>query len=142
MQQNKQKEIYVYGNQRISIEANDSLVNYVYDGRNNVVSKDGNLDKLYQYNDFGNVIQNVDDKYTYSNEYTEYDYQYLRARYYETTNGRFLSRDNYLGGSENAQEYNQYIYALNNPLKYQDPSGHWSLGDLWNGGKRKIRSRI
>lgn len=139
MQQNKQKEIYVYGNQRISIEANDSLVNYVYDGRNNVAAKDGNLDKLYQYNDFGNVIQNVDDKYTYSNEYTEYDYQYLRARYYETTNGRFLSRDNYLGGSENAQEYNQYIYALNNPLKYQDPSGHWSLGDLWNGAKNLVR---
>ena len=49
---------------------------------------------------------------------------YLRARFYDPSIRRFLTRDTLtLGGSSNL-----YTYASNNPLSYVDPSGHrWYL---------------
>ena len=37
--------------------------------------------------------------------------------------GRFLSPDNYVQLPDFTQNFNRYSYALNNPLKYNDPSG-------------------
>ncbi|MCF8348769.1 MAG: hypothetical protein K9G61_08145 [Bacteroidales bacterium] len=37
---------------------------------------------------------------------------------------RFLSPDPVIQSPGNAQNYNRYSYALNNPLKYTDPSGY------------------
>jgi len=37
---------------------------------------------------------------------------------------RFLSPDPIIQSPGNAQNYNRYSYALNNPLKYTDPSGY------------------
>ena len=129
LQQNKQVETYTYGNNRISMTIDDLSMNYIYDGKGNVISDDG-LDKhIFTYDDFGKSLENINDSYAYRGENTEYNYQYLRARYYETANGRFLSRDNYLG-ERNASEYNQYIYALNNPSMYKDPSGHFSISAI------------
>ena len=39
--------------------------------------------------------------------------------------GRFLSPDNYVQLPDFTQSYNRYSYALNNPLKYVDPSGEF-----------------
>lgn len=47
----------------------------------------------------------------------------MNARLYDPFVGRFLSPDPYVQDSENTQNYNRYSYALNNPLKYTDPSG-------------------
>ena len=121
--QDKGTETYTYGNERISLSYKEDNYNYIYDGKYNVIGEDGTLDNVYKYDDFGNIIQNINDGYGYSSESTEYKYQYLRARYYETSEGRFLQRDNYLG-KKNTSDYNQYIYGLNNPQMYKDPSGH------------------
>src|SRR5262249_5014830 len=45
-----------------------------------------------------------------------YDYG---ARLYDPKTGRFLSAD-----TSTADGYNRYAYAGNNPLRYNDPSGH------------------
>ncbi len=50
--------------------------------------------------------------------------QYLRARYYDPETGRFLSRDSYLGDIQDPLTLNRYVYVLNNPLMYSEPSGH------------------
>ncbi len=47
----------------------------------------------------------------------------MNARLYDPVVGRFLSPDPYVQNPENTQNYNRYFYALNNPLKYTDPSG-------------------
>ncbi len=48
----------------------------------------------------------------------------MRARYYDTALGRFLTRDMYPYNYENPVELNRYIYTANNPVNYTDPSGH------------------
>lgn len=50
---------------------------------------------------------------------------HMNARLYDPTLGRFLSADVYIQAPHNSQNHNRYLYVLNNPLKYTDPSGHW-----------------
>ena len=50
---------------------------------------------------------------------------YLRARYYDPSLGRFLSRDTWPGGPNAPQTQNRYAYANNNPTTNTDPSGHF-----------------
>ncbi len=48
--------------------------------------------------------------------------------------GRMLSPDPVTQAPENAQNYNRYTYAYNNPLKYTDPSGYTNTKLVcWDG---------
>lgn len=47
----------------------------------------------------------------------------LNARMYDPVVGRFLGLDPYVQMTGNTQSYNRYSYAMNNPLRYKDPSG-------------------
>lgn len=49
--------------------------------------------------------------------------QYFGARYYNPTIGRFYSVDPVQFSEENAQTFNRYAYANNNPYMYVDPDG-------------------
>jgi len=51
-----------------------------------------------------------------------YDY---RARYYDPALGRFTQPDTIVPEPGNPQALNRYAYALNNPLRYTDPTGHY-----------------
>jgi RHS repeat-associated protein len=53
---------------------------------------------------------------------------YYNARYYDPELGRFIQPDTIIPDFSNPQSYNRYSYVLNNPLRYNDPSGH-SLKD-------------
>lgn len=57
---------------------------------------------------------------------------YYGARYYDPEIGRFISPDTIVPDPMNPQTFNRYSYCLNNPLKYIDPSGHFSQEDLLN----------
>lgn len=50
--------------------------------------------------------------------------QYLRARYYDTSAGRFEVQDSYLGTIVNPLSLNRYLYCLSDPLNLIDPSGY------------------
>ncbi len=50
-----------------------------------------------------------------------YDYG---ARFYSPYLNRWLSPDTIVPDLVNPQSLNRYSYGLNNPVKYQDPSGH------------------
>jgi len=47
----------------------------------------------------------------------------MNARLYDPALGRFLSPDPYVQNPTSVQNFNRYSYALNNPLRYTDPSG-------------------
>ena len=61
--------------------------------------------------------------------------------------GRFLSPDIIVQNPNNTQCYNRYSYAINNPLKYADPSG-WSFvpsvfwQPCYNGMRQHIVDKI
>ncbi|MFV2045152.1 MAG: RHS repeat-associated core domain-containing protein, partial [Anaerolineales bacterium] len=48
---------------------------------------------------------------------------FLRARYYQPGVGRFTTRDPFPGLLALPPTLHPYLYALNNPLQYSDPSG-------------------
>ncbi|QRN93038.1 hypothetical protein JRI60_27950 [Archangium violaceum] len=51
---------------------------------------------------------------------------YARARYYDSDLGRFINRDSYEGGLGDAPSLHRYVYAHGNPLRYTDPTGHYT----------------
>ena len=66
----------------------------------------------------------------------------MNARLYDPVLGRFISPDPYVQTPDFTQCYNRYSYALNNPLRYKDPSGELTilgsfLNGLWTGGWKR-----
>jgi RHS repeat-associated protein len=56
---------------------------------------------------------------------TESSTEHAQFRQYSSTQGRWLSPDPFAGSYRpaNPQSYNRYVYALNNPFGFIDPSG-------------------
>ncbi len=83
--------------------------------------EDGSVDSRYIYDAFGNQLDSSADinPFRYCGEY--YDAEtgliYLRARYYDSANGRFISEDPIQDG------LNWYSYCGGNPVAFVDPLG-------------------
>lgn len=48
---------------------------------------------------------------------------YLRARYYNPADGRFMSRDTWGGSLKQPMSYNSWLYTYGNPINYTDSTG-------------------
>jgi RHS repeat-associated protein len=84
--------------------------------------------------------------YTGHEHLTQFGLINMNARLYDPAVGRFLAPDPYIQNPYFSQNFNRYSYALNNPLKYTDPSGEYcyttdnpdEIARLWgylqNGG--------
>jgi RHS repeat-associated protein len=61
----------------------------------------------------------------YAGEYFDTSAQqyYLRARWYDPSNGRFNQLDPYAGNNEDPQSLHKYLYCHANPVNEIDPSG-------------------
>jgi RHS repeat-associated protein len=53
---------------------------------------------------------------------------YYNARWYDPEVGRFISEDPAAALPTNPLSINRYVYCMNNPLIYVDPTGLWSIG--------------
>jgi RHS repeat-associated protein len=53
---------------------------------------------------------------------------YLRARYYNPADARFMSRDTWAGDVNNPLSLNRWNYVNGNPVNYIDPTGHIEEG--------------
>ena len=124
--------VYEYGAQRNSATINGTKGYYLYDGRGSVAGLTGSNSGsmiTYRYDAYGNTTKSnntLNNPYQYNAEYTDSStgLQYLRARYYDSSQGRFTAKDTYLGTIPNPLSRNLYTYVENNPLNYIDPSGH------------------
>ena len=56
---------------------------------------------------------------------------YYNARYYDPALGTFVSPDSMVPNPASVIDYNRFLYARGNPLKYSDPTGHDPLGPGW-----------
>lgn len=123
---------YIYaGEERLS---SSSLGTYIYDGRGSVkkVINGNTVVRDYEYDPYGNITNGApsqDRMYGYNGE--EYTPQsgliYLRARHYNPSTATFTSKDTYAGEKRNPVTRNRYAYANNNPVMYEDPSGHSAM---------------
>lgn len=118
---------------------------YGFNGHGDVTElrdAEGKLQNQYDYDIWGSVIRKeeaVEQPFLYSGEYWDSgaQLQYLRARWYDPGNGRFISKDTYEGEMTNPLTLNLYTYVNNNPLIYVDPSGRAKVKsgfyDSWGG---------
>ncbi len=104
---------------------------YALDGQGNlrfVTDEVGNKVRSTEYDPFGNWRAakgqaNIHMLYQGQQLDNESSLYYLRARYYDPTIGRFISKDPLKGYLTIPQTQNPYAYALNNPVNLSDPSG-------------------
>jgi RHS repeat-associated protein len=137
----------LFGTKLILREEGNRKIYYVFNSHGDVISltdENGSEVATYQYNAFGNVINqtgNVDTPFKYAGYVydSEIGLYYLNARYYDPVVGRFLTEDTYLGNQSDPLSLNLYTYTLNNPLKYYDPTGHLVDGDFLSTEERAGR---
>ncbi|CAH1217420.1 hypothetical protein PAECIP111893_04275 [Paenibacillus plantiphilus] len=106
---------------------------YLHNGHGDVVELRNSTGEVslnrYTYDMWGSpltTVESVANPFRYSGELWDQSagLQYLRARWYDPSVGRFISKDTYEGQIDNPLTMNLYTYVHNNPLKYTDPTGH------------------
>ncbi|MCM3292507.1 wall-associated protein WapA [Paenibacillus sp. MER 180] len=105
---------------------------YVSNGHGDITEirdAQGNVLNRYTYDIWGNPLvqeEQVPNIFRYSGEYWDAatNLQYLRARWYDPSVGRFINEDTYEGDIKSPLSLNLYTYVENNPLRWLDPSGH------------------
>jgi RHS repeat-associated protein len=143
---------YTYGLQRISQNLSPTVTGnstwtpsfYVYDGGGSVrqlTNTAGIVTDEYLYDAYGNSFTKTGttpNNYLYRGEQYDSDLglYYLRARYYNPSTGRFLSRDPESGNANDPQTLHKYLYAGGDPVNAIDPTGRaeevdYSLLSMW-----------
>lgn len=121
----------IWGNKALARKVDGQYYYYIYNGHGDVIqmiSESGTIVNSYKYDEWGNtlfkqeVVQN-DLKYCSEPFDDETGLYYLRARYYDPSIGRFISKDSVEGDVKNPLSLNLYTYCANDPIGLFDPSG-------------------
>jgi RHS repeat-associated protein len=128
---------YVYGNDLVSQSDNNETFFYHVDGLGStrvLTDESGNIEESYNYDAYGNLMAGdaSENAYLFAGEQRDIEtgLDYLRARYYDTTLGRFISRDAYQGSLNDPMSQHKYQYVHANPVVNTDPSGYKTLTEL------------
>jgi len=105
---------------------------YLYDGLGStrqLVSTSGVVTDSYSYSAFGEMASHTGstvNPFLFNAQQFDGasgDY-YLRARYYDQSNGRFISQDPFGGSDDDPVSLHRYLYASGDPTNRIDPSGN------------------
>ena len=149
----KARETYSYGQGRASYLNNQTGDSYNYltnqSGSVTGLTKDGQAVASSNYNLYGARKTSTDttgNPFAYNGEARDdTGLDYLRARYYDSQGGTFLTEDSYPGEDTDPLSQNLYSYVQNNPVNYTDPSGHrmvWMGGEGEPSRPRSINTRL
>ena len=126
---------YTYGLQRISENQvisstgrRASTATMAFGSVRFLTNAAGAVTDAYEYDAFGNKVTSTGttpNNYLYRGEQYDPDLglYYLRARYYNSLTGRFLSRDPEAGKPTDPKTLHKYLYAGGDPVNRIDPSG-------------------
>jgi len=133
---------YSYGLERINenqlIAGNWQPSFYGYDGHGSVrqlFNSGGVATDTYDYDAFGNLVSSTGstpNNYLFAGEQFDpaLNLYYNRARYLNTTTGRFWDMDTYEGHTSSPSSLHQYLFTNSDPVNGRDPSGHEDLAEI------------
>ncbi len=137
---------YVYGLELISqtrsyvanFNSATQKIYYVYDGHGSVrvlTDPTGAVTDTYDYDAFGNLVHSTGttpNNYLFAGEQFDPDLNlyFNRARYLNTSTGRFWSMDTDEGRDLEPFSLHKYLYASGDPVDRLDPSGNDDLASL------------
>lgn len=124
---------YTFGLGLIKSEGGGNTRFYHTDGLGStrlLTDASGQVTDRYVYDAFGKLIAsagNSSNSFQFAGEQRDgTGLDYLRARYYDSDLGRFISKDAFGGRMSSPISKNPYAYANNNPVVFTDPSGYMS----------------
>jgi RHS repeat-associated protein len=125
------KTTYTHGWDLISQDNGNNRIYYQVDGLGStrqLTDINGAVVVEYDYDAYGNLTRKVgdaDNNYLFAGEQFDdaVDGYYLRARYYDSLTGRFVSTDPFEGYNNQPITLHDYLYAGVNPVNAIDPSG-------------------
>ena len=130
--------LYLRGDELISQESAGITSTYHADGQGStkaLTDVAGAATDQFIYTAYGEVEHRegmTDSDFLYTGE--QFDaglgFYYLRARYYNPSNGRFPTMDTYQGRVGEPQTLHKYLYVHGDPVNLVDPSGQFSIGGL------------
>ena len=132
---------YDYGDDLVRMDRGSGVYYYIYDGLEStrqLVNSSGAVTDSYGYSAFGEMAYRTSAAQTptvnpflfnaQQFDQASGDY-YLRARYYDQSNGRFISQDPFGGSGSDPVTLHRYLYASGNPVSRTDPSGQADIGE-------------
>jgi RHS repeat-associated protein len=127
---------YVYGNDLIRQTAGGVASYYHADALGStraLTDAGGGVTDTYDYTAFGQLAGSsgsTANNYRFAGEQLDpaSDLYYLRARYMDPRVGRFISTDPFAGVLNNPATLHDYLYAVNNPVNFTDPTGQFVGG--------------
>jgi RHS repeat-associated protein len=119
----------------VAQQRGDAISYYLHDGQGSVralTDATGSSTDQYRYDAFGGQQERrgtTVNPYQYTGQQLDVStgLYSLRARYYNPSDGRFLSRDMAGLATFDPVEWNRYGYARANPIRYSDPSGYFAI---------------
>lgn len=129
---------YTYGDGLISQRRGGNSHFYGIDGTGStrlLTDGTGAVADTYTFDAFGNLLASTGST---SNDFLfggeQYDpnlgFYYLRARYMDPANGRFIGPDPFAGSPYDPASLHRYSYAHNNPVNRSDPTGLFTLAGI------------
>jgi len=127
---------YLYGHGLVARIVPDGAAQYYhYDSGGSTIaltdSASTSTDQ-YAYESFGQVANRTgatQNPFTYVGRYGVVDegngLQFMRARYYDSKRGRFMTKDPVAPQERASQTLSRYAYVVNNPIHNVDPSGRF-----------------
>ncbi len=111
---------------------------YLADGQDSVrqlTDESGRVTDSYHYDAWGNPLAGgsgtTKNPFRYTGQQMDQDGKYfLRARYYNSGTGRFLSQDPEMGSQSDPISLHRYLYAGDDAINGSDPSGRETLGGM------------
>jgi RHS repeat-associated protein len=127
------KKYYYSGATRVAMRTGSSTLNYLLSdhlGSTAITANSGGgLSAELRYRPWGETRYTWGStpttlRYTGQREQAELGLYFYGARWYDGALGRFIQVDTVVPGAGDSQAWDRYAYALNNPLRYNDPTGH------------------
>jgi RHS repeat-associated protein len=126
---------YIYANGGLKVKLVGGSTYFCFDdalGSPWVIWQSGKTSATFSvktYKPFGTpIVSTGTEKFRFANEIQDSPsgLYYIFARYYDPELGRFISLDPMMGKLSMPQTLDWYVYCVNNPLRFTDPTGEGS----------------